>query len=457
MRILDIILAPWAIPADRLLEIRDLYFAHTRREKIDLKAWEAATGRPAGSAQDPYQILDGVAILPVQGVLTKADSAWNRFCGMTSTALIRQNLQLALQDPQVQAILLHIDSPGGTVDGTQELADAIFAARGQKPIISLADGCMCSAACWVGCAADQVYITSDTAMTGSIGVVATHVDVSGSEAQNGRKTTEITAGKYKRISSSFAPLSEDGRAEIQAQLDHIYGVFVDQISAFRNVPTDTVLADMADGRVFLGKQAIEAGLVDGVSAMQALISSLSQGLMPSLTPPSAGPGAASQPPTPPEQETIMDLNELRDKHPELAQALTDAAATAERQRIQGCMDATIPGYEDQALAMAFDGKTSPGDCARAINAACRKDMQTHRAETTSPSAGPAPLPTAGDPALLEAAIAAEKTEAAKAKAKNPKAVWEADAALRADFANDFMAYESFLAAEANGQARRLVK
>lgn len=457
MRIMDVILSPWAIPADRLLEIRDLYFAHTRREKLDLKSWEAASGRPAGSAQDPYQIQDGVAIIPLQGVLTKADSAWNRFCGMTSTALTRQLLQLAVEDPKVQAILLHIDSPGGTVDGTQELADAVCAVRGQKPIVSLADGCMCSAACWVGCAADQVFITSDSTMTGSIGVVATHVDVSRAEDQMGRKTTEITAGKYKRISGSYAPLSEDGRAEIQAQVDHIYGVFVDQMALFRNVSSETVLADMADGRVFLGKQAVKAGLVDGVSTLEALVADLSRGLVPPRSLSALKPGAASQPSTETPTETAMTLEELREKHPEIAQALALEGATAERARIQGCLDATLPGYEDQVLALAFDGKTSPGDCALAINAAHRRDLAAQRVATTAPTAGPAALPTAGDPALADAQSAQAKAEA-EARAKNdPSARWDADADLRASFANDKAAYESFLKADSQGQARILGK
>src|SRR5512133_954690 len=142
MRILDILSAPWALSEARLQEIRDLYYAHMRREKVDLKAWEAATGRPSGSERPPYQLQDGVAVIPIQGVITKMDSAWNRICGMTSSALAQQDLQAALQDPQVHSIVLWIDSPGGMVDGTQELAQAVFAARGQKPIVSLADGCM---------------------------------------------------------------------------------------------------------------------------------------------------------------------------------------------------------------------------------------------------------------------------------------------------------------------------
>jgi capsid assembly protease len=417
MKLIDILLAPWAISAARLNEIRELYVAHTRREKLDLKAWEAASGRPAGSDREPYQVLDGVAVIPLQGVLTKADSAWNRLCGMTGTAQIRQDLQTALNDPQVHSILLNIDSPGGTVDGTQELAAAVFAARAQKPIVSLADGCMCSAALWVGSAAEKVFITSDTTEVGSIGVVATHVDVSKAEDQYGRKTTEITAGKYKRIASQYQPLSEEGRASIQAQVDHIYSVFVEEVAQFRAASVDTVLAQMADGRVFLGKQAIEAGLVDGVSTLSVLVAQMNEDRR-SWTP-GAGAASISQPIT--SQESTMDLKELREKHPELAQALNDegqkAGAAAELTRVIGCLDAAIPGYEALARESALDGKSTPGETALKINSAQKADLSAAYKKTQE--GGPAPLPDGGDPQALDAEAAKKKADEAKAKNAEP--------------------------------------
>nr|WP_320132339.1 S49 family peptidase [uncultured Holophaga sp.] len=423
MKLLDIITSPWALVENRLLEIRDLYLAHTRREKLDIRAWESATGQPAGTQREPYQVQDGVAIIPIQGVMAKAPGAWGRLCGMTGTAQIRADLQTALDDPTVHSIVLLIDSPGGTVDGTQELAQAIFAAREVKPVAALADGCMCSAAMWAGAAASQVYITSDTTETGSIGVVATHVDKSGSETQWGQKTTEITAGKYKRIASQYSPLSEEGRATLQAQVDHIYSVFVDEIAQFRGVSVDTVLADMADGRVFLGKQAIEVGLVDGVSSLPALITQLNEDRR-SRRP---GAGAASLPSTSPSKENSMNLQELRDQHPDLAQAMFDegakAGASAELARVKGCFAAALVGYEDMAQAFALDGQTQPGDAALAINAQANADLKAEHKKTQE--GGPVPLPNAGDPEAQEASAAKKAQEEKDKKAaeqQDPK-VW----------------------------------
>lgn len=414
MRILDILSSPWAMAAPRLQEIRDLYFAHTRREKLDLKAWEAASGRPAGVERQPYTLTNGVAVIPIQGVITKVDSSWNRMCGMTSSALAQQDLAAALNDSQVQSILLWIDSPGGMVDGTQELAQAVFAARQQKPIVALADGCMCSAAYWIGAAAEQLFITSGTTEVGSIGVVATHTDVSGQEAQAGVKTTEIVAGEHKRIASQYAPLTVDGRAAIKAQVDHIYSVFVEDLATFRSVSVDTVLADMADGRVFLGQQAVDAGLVDGVSTMAGLIAQLNQDR--NVWKPGAG--AASIPPKPTSQEDLMKITreQLAAEAPELLTALQAEAeakgSTAENERVKGCLAASVLGYEALAHDFALDGKTQPGAAALAINAAVNADLGAAKAKAEK---GSDPLPGAEDAQALEDEAARKRAEAAKSQ------------------------------------------
>ncbi|BDU72915.1 S49 family peptidase [Mesoterricola silvestris] len=446
MKILDIILAPWAIRPASLLEIRDLYQAHTRREKLDFKAWEAATGRPLGSESQPYQVDQGVAIVDVVGVLTKSPSMWNRLCGMSSMSEIGQVFQMALADPGVHSILLHVDSPGGTVDGTQELADQIFAARGIKPVVALADGTMCSAAYWVGSAADKVYSGSNTTAVGSIGVVATHVDVSGQQAKDGVTTTEITAGKYKRIATNYAPLSQEGRATIQAEVDYIYSVFVDSIATFRGVSVDTVLKDMADGRVFLGQQAVDAGLVDGVSTMGVLIDELNQQQMDQK----AGAGAALDQPQPKSrsQEEPMKITreELEAQAPELIEALkaeghkegVEAGASAERSRIQGVQDQALPGHEALIATLAFDGKTTPGEAAMAVNAAEKAKRTTNLEKIRSEA--PKPVDDGGD-------------RGAGNEAKTNQEKWDADENLRSEFNGNFAAFESFQKGMARGNIR----
>jgi len=274
--IASMLAAPWAIEPNRLIEIQAIYAGHVRGGSQDIAAIEKRLGRALDNQPQSYTVDNGVAVLPLEGVISKRMNLLHQVSGGTSTQLAAKALQAALADPDVHSIILAIDSPGGTVDGTQTLADAVGQARATKPVVALASGMMASAAYWIGSAAQAVFITDATTVVGSIGVVASHTDVSGAQAAQGIKTTEISAGKYKRIASSYAPLSADGRQTIQDQVDYTYSLFVDAVAKNRAVSTDRVLSRMADGRLFIGQQAIDAGLVDGVSTLDALVAKLNQ-------------------------------------------------------------------------------------------------------------------------------------------------------------------------------------
>ncbi|MDO8320610.1 signal peptide peptidase SppA [Rhodoferax sp.] len=275
MSILNVINAPWAITPDKLREIQAIYSAHLRGEKGDIEAIEAKLGRPLANERAPYTLTDGVAVITIEGVIAKRMNMFTQISGGTSTELVTQDLRAALVDPAVNSIILSIDSPGGTVDGTQALSDQVFSARRVKPIVALASGVMASAAYWIGSAAQAVFISEQTTMTGSIGVVTSHVDMSRAEEQKGVKTTEIYAGKFKRIASSYSPLSDDGRTSIQEQVDYLYSIFVGDVARNRGVSVDAVLKTMADGRVFTGQQGINAGLADGIATLAGLTHRLS--------------------------------------------------------------------------------------------------------------------------------------------------------------------------------------
>jgi signal peptide peptidase SppA len=276
MSIAEILNSPWAIVPEKLQELCEIYATHLRGDKIDIAAIEARIGKPLKNQQPQYSVEGGVAIIPIEGVLAKKMNLFAEISGGVSTQMLAQTFQNAADDPTVHSIILAIDSPGGTVDGTQNVADVVFANRGKKKVVALASGMMASAAYWIGSAADQVLLSSDTDIVGSIGVVATHIDYSRADDRVGVKVTEISAGKYKRIASKHEPLTPEGRQSIQDQIDHVYSVFVDNVAKHRGVSSQVVLDKMADGRLFLGKKARDAGLVDGVSTMSALVSRLNQ-------------------------------------------------------------------------------------------------------------------------------------------------------------------------------------
>ena len=409
MKLLDIITAPWAIEPAKLLEIQAIYATHLRGEKIDIPTVEARLGRPLENTQQKgYAIQDGVAILSLEGVIAKRANLFMEISGGVSTQLAERDLKAALADPAVHSIILAIDSPGGTVDGTITLANIVAGA--EKPVATLASGTMASAAYWIGSAASAgVYITDATTNVGSIGVVATHTDVSKAQATQGIKTTEIAAGKYKRIASQFEPLTKEGRQTIQDQVDHIYGLFVDAVAAHRGVSADTVLQDMADGRIFIGQQALDAGLVDGVSTLDALVAQLNERRNSGNT---AGAGAAPKKAakattqlTTGKPMTITREQLAADAPDTLAQILAEGAAN-ERARIQAVEAQAIPGHEALITALKFDGKSTGGDAAMAVLAA-EKQARTAAAAANAADA-PQPLPLA-PAATVQAAESAPKT------------------------------------------------
>jgi signal peptide peptidase SppA len=453
MKILDILSAPWAIEPNKLIELQSIYVTHMRGEKIDIAAVEQRLGRPLNNEQKAYDIVDGVALLPIEGVIAKRMNLFSQISGGASTQLVARNLRDALADPAVHSVILMIDSPGGSVDGTQALASEVFAAREIKPIVTLASGVMASAAYWIGSAAQGSYIADVTTNVGSIGVVASHVDISQAEAARGVKTTEIVAGKYKRVASQYGPLTEDGRQSIQDAVDYYYSLFVGAIAEHRGVAVDTVLKDMADGRVFIGQQAIDAGLVDGVSTLDALIAKLNSERG---TPASKTRAGVAQSSTIQSGVSMITLDQIKSEYPDIANTLRAEGADAERTRIQAIEKQTIPGHEALISQLKFDGKSTAGDAAQAVLAA----EQTLRINQAKALANDAPQPLVQVPAATVSLDATAQAKAdADAQATLPvedrcKAQWDKTPALRQEFAS-LAAFTAFTRADESGRARVL--
>ena len=427
MQLSDVINGPWAIRPEIFNEIQNIYAAHVRNEQIDIAAIEARLGRPLANEQQGYTVRDGVAIIPIHGVTGKRMNMFSQISGGASTQLIERDVKNALADSKVNSILLHIDSPGGTVDGTQNLASVIREARTQKPVMTFADGTMASAAYWVGSAADEIVAASDTTQIGSIGVVTTHTDYSKAEENEGIKTTEITAGKYKRIASSTGPLTKEGKEYLQDQVDQLYTIFVDSVAENRGTDSETVIERMADGRVFLAKEAQRRGMIDYVANLETTINNMSAGVWPMTkqAQTEAQPIAAA-----------MTIETIKANHPDIAQALMAEGAETERKRIQACEEAGLVGHEAIVNAMKYDGKSQPGDVAMAI-VAKEKELRVNHLSALQANA-PQPIPQAAiDPIAKESASDEDKSLPLEERAK---AKWDSDAKIRSEFTS----FEAFL-------------
>lgn len=231
-------------------------------------------GTPSRSGYDVTS--DGIAIIPVIGTLVRRTGGLDALCGLTSYGLISSQLQEALADSGIRAILLDIDSPGGEAGGVFDLADEIFAARSLKPIWAVANEEAFSAAYAIGAAAQRIYL-SRTAGVGSVGVIAVHLDQSQAEADAGLVYSAIYAGARKNDLTPHEPLSDPARAALQAEVDRIYDLFVNSVATMRRLSADSVQATEAG--VFMSEDAISAGLADQLGTFDDALADLRQSLI----------------------------------------------------------------------------------------------------------------------------------------------------------------------------------
>lgn len=215
-----------------------------------------------------------IAVIPIAGFIEQRPSFFGAMFGGTSIASLTAAFRSAMNDPQVKGIVFDVSSGGGSVFGVTELANEIRAARGVKPIVSVVNSIAASAAYWLASAADEV-VSTPSGIAGSIGVYALHVDYSKANEQAGVKEEIISAGEHKADAVDGAPLSDAGRASMQAMVDHIYSTFIADVAAGRGVSKETVLSDYGKGLTFTAPAARSAGLVDRVATMDETLKRLS--------------------------------------------------------------------------------------------------------------------------------------------------------------------------------------
>lgn len=200
--------------------------------------------------------VDGIAIIHIHGPLGKMLTDWELMFGMTDYDDVATQLAEADANPNVTAILLHIDSPGGTITGLPELAAKMRAV--EKPLVAYTEGTAASAAYWIASQADNVLL-SQSAEVGSVGVYIALLDQSEFLRNQGLRVNAIAAGENKLDYADFKPLSDEARERLQANVNKWHDRFKGDINIKRTVPGDSMT-----GQVYEGLEAVEAGLADGV-------------------------------------------------------------------------------------------------------------------------------------------------------------------------------------------------
>jgi len=228
----------------------------------------------------PKAINGAVAKVPLKGVLAPMSGLLAMLFDLEDPLVaFERNLKGALADPDVGAVVIEVDSPGGVVDGIPEAAAMVRQLRGSKPIVAHANTMAASAAYWLASQADEVVVTPSGAV-GSIGVYAAHRDMSGQGKLLGVETTLVSAGKYKTDGNPWEPLSESARAKMQHDVDHFYNLFAGDVAKGRGVKVADVKAGYGEGAVLNAKDALAANLVDRVETISettARLSSRSRG------------------------------------------------------------------------------------------------------------------------------------------------------------------------------------
>lgn len=209
-----------------------------------------------------YNIRNGVAIIPIHGFLTKRAEVFAPIFGTTSYEEIYNAILQAQKDSEVDSILLDIDSPGGEVAGLFDLVDFIYKSRDVKPIYTIANDHAFSAAYAIASATSRIFINR-TSGVGSIGVIATHMDVSEADKKDGIKYTTVFAGAKKNDLTPHEPISNDAMNDLQIEVNRLYEMFVETVARNRNLSLAPIKATQA--ATYFGENAVEIGLADEVS------------------------------------------------------------------------------------------------------------------------------------------------------------------------------------------------
>lgn len=240
--------------------------------QVSLGAWsdDDEFGGPADTDRG-YEVVAGVAIIPVTGTLVQKLGTLRPYSGMMGYDGIRAMVSMALEDESVHAIVLDIDSPGGEVSGCFDLVDAIYTARGVKPIWSILTESAYSAAYAIASASDRIVVPR-TGGTGSVGVICAHVDFSKALSQAGIEVTLITYGARKADGNEYNPLEKAARERFQADVDAMGDLFVETVARNRNISTAQVRNTQA--ATYLGAAGVQIGFADAVMAPDEAFRSL---------------------------------------------------------------------------------------------------------------------------------------------------------------------------------------
>lgn len=280
----------WAMTPDALRTLTQVLDARVLGAgAADVRAaLEAAESRAAkaGTPSSPQQALnaaeagvvvpEGTALVGIGGPILNRAGALATMCGAVSPQQVAAQVLAAADDKAVKRLVLDINSPGGTMAGTPELADAVAYAASKKPVVSVISGFGASAAYHVASQGTEV-VGAPASNIGSIGVVYSHLDNSALYEKVGQRWTFITSGEMKTWGTDTAPLGDAVRARIQSQVTATAQQFYEAVARGRKMTTADVVARYGDAAIFTETEALQNGLIDRIGTLRAVLAEASGG------------------------------------------------------------------------------------------------------------------------------------------------------------------------------------
>lgn len=360
-------------------------------------------------------IRDGVAVIPITGVITPRLDIFTILFGGTALDSLAQDLQTALDDKDVRAILLDIDSPGGVAIGPSEMAELIHNANKVKPVVAYVGRNCCSAAYWLASAAGKI-IAHKSAMLGSIGVVST-IPVQEQPDADGYKHIEIVSSNAKDKRPD--PRTSDGANVIRAELDALEQEFIASVARYRKIPESIVKTEFGRGGVKIGTDAVAAGMADENANHEETIKQLTTK------------GVATMP----------EKNDTAITPEQIATYRAEGAA-AERARLAALDEVAMDGHGELLAAAKADPTMTAEKLALEI---VKAEKAKGNGYVASLKAAESAMPQIA-PSVPTANVGATPEERAEHE-------WNAKSEIRAEFGGDKDAYLAYKIAQENGQIK----
>jgi len=238
--------------------------------QIDL----SAIAMPGQQQASQFQRVGSTAVIEIAGVLEKHRSLFSFLFGGTSLIDIQNQINAAAADPKIEHIVLHIDSPGGTVSGTSDAGEAVARARQRKPVTAFISDMGTSGAYWIASQANQINANA-TARIGSVGVLQYLVDMSALFDKRGLRAIAIGSGKFKAIAAPGTEITQEQQDEIRRLVEGFAEQFISAVRRGRGSRVKD-FDELATARVYRAPEAQQLGLIDRIDTFDVFISELQQ-------------------------------------------------------------------------------------------------------------------------------------------------------------------------------------